>query len=48
MDMSELPSDWKTAIVTPIYKKGDKLAAAYYRPISVTSIPCKIMERIIA
>lgn len=43
----ELPSDWKHAVVTPIYKKGDKLNPANYRPISLTSIICKCMERLI-
>ncbi|XP_063542119.1 uncharacterized protein LOC134750819 [Cydia strobilella] len=42
-----LPRDWKEAHVTPIYKKGDKFVAANYRPISLTSIVCKTMEKII-
>lgn len=42
-----LPHEWKEAVVTPIYKKGDKLVAANYRPISLTSIICKAMEKII-
>lgn len=42
-----LPQDWKEAVVTPIYKKGDKLSASNYRPISLTSIICKTMEKII-
>lgn len=36
----------KKANVTPIYKGGDSRLAANYRPISLTSIPCKIMESI--
>jgi len=42
-----LPSDWKTAQVVPIFKKGSRTDAANYRPISLTSIPCKIMESMI-
>ena len=42
-----LPDDWKKAFVIPIYKKGDRSCAANYRPISLTSLPCKIMEHII-
>ena len=42
-----LPSDWKTAIVTPIHKGGASDSASNYRPISLTSMPLKIMERLI-
>ena len=31
----------------PLFKKGNKLEASNYRPISLTSIVCKLMERII-
>ena len=42
-----VPSEWKTAIVSPIYKKGEHYNPANYRPVSLTSIPCKILEHII-
>ena len=42
-----LPSDWLTANIVPIYKKGDKSIPANYRPISLTSVCCKTMEHII-
>jgi hypothetical protein len=42
-----LPSTWKKATVSPIYKKGRKQSPENYRPISLTSIPCKILESII-
>ena len=42
-----IPSDWRKANVTPIYKKGAKNLAENYRPISLTSIVCKILERIL-
>jgi hypothetical protein len=45
---SSLPSGWLKALVAPIYKKGDKTLACNYRPISLTSICCKLMERIIS
>ena len=43
----KVPSDWKLANVTPIHKKGSKGNVEHYRPISLTSIPCKILEAII-
>ena len=47
MAMGKVPTDWKLANVTPIHKKGPKHISSNYRPISLTSIICKIMERII-
>ncbi|KAA3676029.1 uncharacterized protein DEA37_0011181 [Paragonimus westermani] len=47
LQTSILPSAWKEAMVTPIFKVGDRHSPASYRPISLTSIPCKIMERLL-
>ena len=43
-----LPSEWLTANINPLFKSGDRTIASNYRPISLTSIPCKIMEHIVA
>ena len=42
-----LPKDWRLAIVSPIYKKGAKNLAENYRPISLTSIICRLMEKLL-
>lgn len=42
-----LPSDWKIGEVTPIFKKGSKQSPTNYRPVSLTSVPCKVLESII-
>ena len=42
-----LPKDWKKANVIPIYKGGSKGEPANYRPISLTSVVVRVMERII-
>ena len=42
-----VPEDWKEAHVSPIYKKGDRNIAGNYRPISLTSVVCKLLESII-
>ena len=47
IDGGVLPNDWKKAFVSPIYKKGAKNLAENYRPISLTSIPCKLMEKLV-
>ena len=43
----ELPTEWTQAKVAPIFKKGSKLQAVNYRPVSLTCITCKIFEHII-
>jgi len=39
-----VPEDWKSANVTPIFKKGSKATPGNYRPVSLTSIACKVLE----
>ena len=42
-----IPDDWKVAAVAPIFKKGSRHDPSNYRPISLTSITCKVLEHII-
>ena len=42
-----VPPDWKTANIVPLFKKGDKSNPANYRPISLTSLTCKILEHVV-
>ena len=42
-----VPDDWKTAHVSPIYKKGPTHLPVNYRPVSLTSIVCKMMESLV-
>ncbi|PKU43589.1 rna-directed dna polymerase from mobile element jockey-like [Limosa lapponica baueri] len=42
-----VPADWRLANVMPIHKKGQKDDPGNYRPVSLTSVPGKVMEQII-
>ena len=42
-----VPEEWKTANVVPIFKKGSKTSPGNYRPVSLTSVCCKVIESII-
>ena len=46
-DKNKIPSVWSHANVTPLFKKGSKNNPSNYRPISLTCVPCKIMEKIV-
>ena len=42
-----IPDFWKTSIILPLFKKGDKHAFDNYRPIALTSSLCKITEKLV-
>ena len=42
-----LPVSWKEAIITPIHKKGSRKVPSNYRPISLTSVFCRMLESVI-
>ena len=44
---SDVPEDWRVANVVPIFKKGSREHAENYRPVSLTSVVCRILERVI-
>ena len=43
----QIPWQWNTSHITPIYKKSSKNLTQNYRPIALTSVLCRILEKII-
>ncbi len=48
VDTGIVPKQWKKAVVSPIFKKGDRNQASNYRPVSLTAVCCKLCEHLIA
>ena len=42
-----VPHEWKHANVVPIFKKGSRCKAENYRPVSLTSVVCKLLESLL-
>ena len=47
LDQGAVPSDWKEGNIVPLFKKGDRSLPENYRPITLTSISCKILEHVV-
>ena len=47
LSIGQLPDAWRCANITPVHKKGDKVLLTNYRPVALTSVLCKVLERII-
>ena len=47
MDTSEIPKEWSLANICPLFKTNDRSLACNYRPVSLTCVPCKLLEHIV-
>ena len=47
LDEGTVPNDWKMANVSPIHKNGNKKLTSNFRPVSLTSMVGKLLERLI-
>ena len=42
-----MPDSWKKGNITALFKKGDKSNPGNYRPVSLSSVICKLMEKLV-
>ena len=42
-----VPFEWKEANIIPLFKKGSRNKSGNYKPMSLTSVICKLLERLI-
>ena len=47
LDTGKIPDDWREASIVPVFKKGERQFASNYRPVSLTSVSCKLLEHIV-
>ena len=47
VDTGEIPKEWSLANNCPLFKKSDRSLACNYRPVSLTCVPCKLLEHIV-
>ena len=47
IDYGEIPKEWTLANISLLFKKGDRSLACNYRPVSLTCVPCKLLEHIV-
>ena len=46
-DEEIVPSEWKEANITPLFKKESRKKPENYRPVSLISVVCKLLEILI-
>ena len=47
LDTGEIPKEWSLANICLLYKNADRALARNYGPVSLTCVPCKLLEHIV-
>ena len=47
LDDGCVPADWREALIVSLNKKGSKHLSSNYRPVSLTTVACKVLEHIV-
>ena len=48
LQLGIVPEAWRRANITPVFKKGEKSTLSNYRPVALTSVLCKVLERAVS
>jgi len=48
ISVAYVPNEWRDSVIVPVFKKGAAGILSNYRPILMTCVPSKIMERILS
>ena len=47
LSQNYLPSEWRTHLIKPVFKSGDRNSVRNYRPISLLCVVSKVLERLV-
>ena len=47
IDTGEIPKEWSLANICPLFKKSDRSLTCNYRLVSLTCVPCKLLDHIV-
>ena len=47
IETGEIPKEWSLANICPLFKKSDRSLACNHRSVSLTCVPCKLLEHIV-
>ena len=47
IDTGEIQKELSLANICPLFKKSDRSLSCNYRPVSLTCVPCKLLEHIV-
>ena len=47
VESGEIPKEWTLANISPLFKKDDRSLACNNRPVSLSCVPCNLLEHIV-
>lgn len=47
LSCGKVPSSWRKSHITPVFKNGDRSLVSNYRPVALTSVLCKVLEKLV-
>ena len=47
IENKNIPNEWREGCIAALFKTGSRKMASYYRPVNLTCILCKVLEKFI-